>query len=1113
MNKYSGLVPSQVCIIAVTFIAAFIFVGSGNKAFAADNLFNVDSNTISLWRFNDTSSSVVIDETGRNSGAAIGTSIVDGKFGKARLFNGVNEYVAVSDDPSLKNLSQITVEAWVYPSGFDLSCWAADEAIVEKGFTIDGRLNGYTLHMVRNLDGGCAGASSFNVIRFSLGFEGVGRMAATSSSWHSPNNWYYIVGTYDGSNTRIYVNGALEGVSESMTVIITNTSAPLYINHHTWGFGGSGTQQSSQRMQGLIDEVRISNIARSAQEIANNYNLANGIVNQPPTLSSPQQFKSDGVTPIGEGNSMPQSAVVLGATVNSSSTNPLHLRVELSTSTSFSGYLAATSTFVASGTFATTTFQNLVDGQYYWRAKVVDTSSGLESAWQEFGVAGAGDFTVKVLEPIVIIPGIMGSKLNRISDGVEVWPRIQEMADSDTDAYLDALKLSVSGQQISGQEMNLSGVIKEVAGVFHKLVVPIPFNEPFYGPLFNSLITAGYIEGQNLFVAPYDWRMSVTSSSEFIAPIINNAISHSPNGKINVIAHSMGGLVIKQYLSQVTNTSFLDKLIFAGVPQLGAPLMFKALQYGDDLDFGRGPIKILNAGEVKFISQNMPSAYDLLPSRRYVDQIEGSYVLDGRNGGTNALGYDATRQLMTSNSTDTRNNLLIGMSDTFHSSLDSSAVNASQVYNIVGCQNPTIKKFSIYDNGVVDIVRGNGDKTVPIVSAMNLANNYHNYFFLNSVRGVDHTELVSNAESVQFINSLIQNAPVLQRGISTSTQDCFSGFHESYFEISTHSPVALHAYDSQNRHTGPNAAGDVDLQIPGSSYETIGENSFILLPASDVYSIRANGLSSGAFTLKVKRYDEGVNLMRNVTYIQVPLASASTTAMLSVSSSTPDMALSLDLNGDGVVDSVFQPTATLSGQSASDTTPPIVTISSPTSTDYLRSKILPIKIIATDTESGVAVTKVKLDGVTIASSSIDLFFQKLGSHELSATVFDGAGNPASTSSTFRVIATPDSVISDINRAYSLRWITKKDVKNDLIEKIREATGANKDDKESERRLAEQKKDEHNEKGEREHEGEVSKVLTKLLKEIELKHKKGQINDLGYTLLIEDIKWLINMNGV
>ena len=382
--------------VFIILLLSFIYFNfSKVQAAGPENLFSIDANTAALWRFNDVPGNTIIDETGINNGTAIGTAVVDGKFGKARYFNGQTDYIVVPDNPSLRNFSQLTIEAWVYPSGFDLNCWAVDEAIVEKGFTIDGRLHGYTLHMARNQDGSCAGASSFNAIQFNLGFEDEGRIAVSSSNWHVPNNWYYVVGTYDGNNTRIYVNGVLEGVSDSVSGIVANTTAPLYINHHTWGFGGSGNQQSSQRMQGLIDEIRISKVARSAEEISYYYNLAMG-QNIIPSLFDLGQYKSDSITSIAEGGTVTESSIILGATLNSSSTNQLQLQAELrKLSENFTNQPTATSTFVSSGTNVTIPINNLNDGQYHWQARVID-DKGNASDWQEFGTSGNVDFVVQL---------------------------------------------------------------------------------------------------------------------------------------------------------------------------------------------------------------------------------------------------------------------------------------------------------------------------------------------------------------------------------------------------------------------------------------------------------------------------------------------------------------------------------------------------------------------------------------------------------------------------------------------------------------------------------------------------------------------------------------------
>ncbi len=239
---------------------------------------NVDINTVALWRFNESFGNIVVDETGTNNGTVVGTSIIDGKFGKARYFNGSSDYITVPDNPSLNNFSQITIEAWVYPTGFDLGYWANAEDIVSKGVDSNqGYVNGYNLRIGRNQEGWCAGASSFNQVNFSASIKSAG---ASSPLWYTPNQWYYVAFAYDGnylSFMLFYVNGVLTSISNYAPNLIVSNTYPLYINHHLFG----GGYQSSQRMQGLIDEIRISNIARPAEEIAYYYNLA----------TSPQMIK------------------------------------------------------------------------------------------------------------------------------------------------------------------------------------------------------------------------------------------------------------------------------------------------------------------------------------------------------------------------------------------------------------------------------------------------------------------------------------------------------------------------------------------------------------------------------------------------------------------------------------------------------------------------------------------------------------------------------------------------------------------------------------------------------------------------------------------------------
>jgi esterase/lipase superfamily enzyme len=64
----------------------------------------------------------------------------------------------------------------------------------------------------------------------------------------------------------------------------------------------------------------------------------------------------------------------------------------------------------------------------------------------------------------------------------------------------------------------------------------------------------GYKENQNLFVFPYDWRFGV--SEQTATALAERIKGIAGNFKIDVIAHSTGGLLLKKALQQ-TQGSFI----------------------------------------------------------------------------------------------------------------------------------------------------------------------------------------------------------------------------------------------------------------------------------------------------------------------------------------------------------------------------------------------------------------------------------------------------------------------------------------------------------------------------------------------------------------------------
>ncbi len=581
-------------------------------------------------------------------------------------------------------------------------------------------------------------------------------------------------------------------------------------------------------------------------------------------------------------------------------------------------------------------------------------------------------------EPVVIVPGIMGSVLDRAADGAEVWPNAAKMLLSGTDRYLDDLKLSLNGA--------------ETEPLVAKDVVRQELTVPFYRQLIRSLEDDGYAEGSTFFIAPYDWRMSVASSAAAIAPVLAEARAASPDGEVNVVAHSMGGLVMKEFLKDATS-SFVHKLILAGVPQIGAPTAFKLLNYGDDLGMnvlGFG----LNQDEVQAISQNMPGVYDLLPSRRYV-AVNGGYVEDFRSGTPAVLDYDRTGALLS-------NHALAARADAWHGLFDGDqfGISSSSVYNILGCGEDTLGTIRMYDGGTYAIDPTKGDGTVPLTSAFNFAEGYQNFFDL----GDDHAGLVGKSAPLALIRDILDGVTSTAiGGISPSLGDCFV---PDELLISVNGPAELHIFDGSGRHTGPNdASGTIDLSIPSSSYEAIGENFFVALPARGApYRVEADAIASGTITLVTESLSNTVP-KKKTTYVSVKLSKRKAKATLEVTATGTGPALAVDADADGVPDASVPPTAVIDVSSTPmDVDPPVLSVPAmPTST--IAGATTTLLWGVADAGSGVATSTATMDGVPVANGQI-VAFGEAGTSTLIVTAVDNAGNPAAREVDFTVLPPP-----------------------------------------------------------------------------------------------------------
>ena len=194
---------------------------------------------VAAYAFDEGSGTTVADASGNGHPGTIAntTWAASGKYGKALQFNGSNALVTVPDAASLHLSSGMTLEAWVNPSTVD-SSW---RDVIYKGN------DNYYLE-----------ATSSSAGHPDAGMIAGGSYAEAYGTDPLPaNSWSYLAETYDGSTLRLYVNGS-QVASTAHTGTIASSTNPLQIG---------GDSIYGQFFAGLIDEVRVYNVARSAAEI------------------------------------------------------------------------------------------------------------------------------------------------------------------------------------------------------------------------------------------------------------------------------------------------------------------------------------------------------------------------------------------------------------------------------------------------------------------------------------------------------------------------------------------------------------------------------------------------------------------------------------------------------------------------------------------------------------------------------------------------------------------------------------------------------------------------------------------------------------------------------
>lgn len=204
------------------------------------------SGAVAAWRLDEGTGSLARDDVNSYDGTIFEATWTTGHSGTALSFDGLNDFVSVSDASALSP-AQFTVVAWIRASAWGVEQW--QNTIVGKDQTAP--REGWVLRS-GNPDGEGKARLSFTLAVNDAWPE------AVSEQLIPLNTWTHVAGSFDGTTMRIYING-VERDQEVASAPYTTSTQPLNI--------GRSPYFNDRLFNGLIDEVALFNRALSLDEI------------------------------------------------------------------------------------------------------------------------------------------------------------------------------------------------------------------------------------------------------------------------------------------------------------------------------------------------------------------------------------------------------------------------------------------------------------------------------------------------------------------------------------------------------------------------------------------------------------------------------------------------------------------------------------------------------------------------------------------------------------------------------------------------------------------------------------------------------------------------------
>ncbi|MDO5844159.1 MAG: VWA domain-containing protein, partial [Methanocorpusculum sp.] len=302
-------------------------------------------------------------------------------------------------------------------------------------------------------------------------------------------------------------------------------------------------------------------------------------------------------------------------------------------------------------------------------------------------------FMIKKANPVIIVPGITASKLYDTSgdlvwDGLgfgALWSLI-----TDDIAIEEGLRININNYYVDQNSLSTDNREYGAGDGFKKLVDTLSDDSLFP-------------DERGVYFFSYDWRQSSDSISIALNSYINEILANTGAEQVDLVCHSMGGLVTSSYMSKHKSENKVDTIITIDTPYEGSNSMYNI--YG------------LNLAKYNTI-RNFPSVAELSPTDDFINghkyrSIMSSFLF------INIEKIDSTKY--TPIATEIFGNLISTRNHV--TSYNHELLNYNNAYFVVGSGRSTVTGvvFELNKDGTLKRISdfaefGDGDQIVPLDS-------------------------------------------------------------------------------------------------------------------------------------------------------------------------------------------------------------------------------------------------------------------------------------------------------------------------------------------------------------------------------------------------------------